>query len=86
MVTNRSMVKPMESSANSNVIVSLTSSASPSCSSRLAAMQADPVKYLEENKHRLSDETVKELHEVNKKLRTVNEKIREEPMKDLDNY
>jgi hypothetical protein len=49
-------------------------------------MQADPMKYLEENKHRLSDETVKELHEVNKKLRTVNEKIREEPMKDLDNY
>ena len=86
MATNRSMARPMESSANSNAIVSLNSSASPSRLSRLAAMEADPVKYLEENKHRLSDETMNELHAVKQKIQTVNDKIREELINDLDSY
>ena len=44
MAINRSMAKPMESSADSNAIVTLISSTSPSFLSRLSILEADSLR------------------------------------------
>jgi hypothetical protein len=67
MGINRSMAKPMESSADSNAIVTLISSTLPSFLSRLSILEADSLKYFDEfkaNLQRSSDEDVEQTSAV----------------------
>jgi hypothetical protein len=67
MGINRSMAKPMESSADSNVIVTLISSTSTSFLSRLSILGADSLRYFDDFNANLkysSDEAVEQTSAV----------------------